>query len=137
VHADPNRISRSQMNPIEGSLRVRKPGSEAAKDIRIRSNAKTHAVHNTSKSQTRFRQNVDVGPHTRHDVLEFAFAEVTDRPPGPRVNQSEYLLPHMGVGTFGKIEICYERIERRIDLAISEVISRGFYGRCFGAALIR
>src|ERR1700741_1117927 len=125
------------MHPIECSLRVRKARFQATKDIRIRSNAKTHAVHNTSKSQPRFRQNVDVGPHTRHDVLEFAFVEVTDRPPGPRVNQSEYLLPHMGVGTFGKIEICYERIERRIDPAVSEVISRGLHGRRSRAALIR
>src|ERR1700722_15532229 len=125
------------MHPVERSLRVWKAGFEAAKDIRIRSNAKTDAVHNTSKSQTRFRQNVDVGPHTRHDVLEFAFAEVTDRPPGTRVNQSEYLLPHMGVGTFGKIEICYEGIEWCVDPAVSEVISRGLHGRRSRAALIR
>jgi hypothetical protein len=124
------------MHPVERSLRVWKAGFEAAKDIRIRSDAKGDAVHDTGKSQTRFRQNVDVCPHTRQDVLEFTFAEVTDHPPGPRVNQSEYLLPHMGVGPFGKVEICYERIERRVDPAVSEVISGGFHGRRSRAALI-
>ena len=105
-----------------------RPGIETANHVRIGSHAETDAVHHARKAHVRFRQDIDVGPHARSDMLQLAFAEVGDRPPGARVNQHEHLLTGVRVGAFGNREIGDPRIEWRVDPAVVEVVARGLHG---------
>ena len=57
--------------------------------------------------------------------MELGLAEVRDGPPDARIDQGEDLLAGVGVSALGDIQIGHARIERRVDLAIVEVVFSG------------
>src|SRR5260370_34653874 len=117
------------MHPVERSLYVGQAWSQSAENVGTRRYAETDAVHYPGKAHIRFGQHINIGRHPRHDVLKRAFAEITNCPPGARVNQCEHLLTHMRVGAFGDGEVCHTCVERRIDSAVVEVIPGGLHRR--------
>ena len=89
------------MHPIQGSLHIRKSGLQSADDTGIWSHAKTHAVHDAFMKRTfGLDMTKNIRPHSRNDVLEFAFPEVTDDPPYPRIDEREHLLANVSVSSF-------------------------------------
>ena len=88
------------------------------------------------KAHVGFRQYINIRMHSGRDVYNLALAEVAHGPPCPRIDQREYFLPNVSVGTLGNIQVGHESIERRVNPAIVEVITGVLYCRLSGAALI-
>src|SRR6202162_2017706 len=102
------------MHPIKRSLYVGEAaGFQMTEDVRVGSDAEADAVNHAGKAHVRFREHVNISRHPRHNMLKRAFTEITNRPPGTRVDKREYLLTYMRVGAFRNIEICHARIEDR------------------------
>jgi hypothetical protein len=74
--------------------------------------------------------------HARFYVLELAFPEISDGPPGAGVNERENAFAHVSVGAFGDGEIGYARVERRINAAIIEIVASSFHGGLLCASLV-
>src|SRR5437899_494691 len=119
-HAD--RISGGQVDPVEGSLRIRQTTLEGAKHIGIRRYPEADAVNGSGKTAARTGHHINVSPHALLDALEFALSKVPDSPPPARINQNEHLLADMGVSAFGDCEIGDARFEGRINFAVIEII---------------
>src|SRR5213592_485278 len=115
------------MDPVEGPLRVRKAGLQAAKDIRIWRNAETNAVDHTRKPDIWLGHHIDVGTHSGRNVLQLALAKVSHRPPDARVDQRKYLLTDMSVGALGNRQVGYARVKGCVDSAVVEIIAGGFH----------
>src|SRR6266849_36916 len=125
------------MHPVERSLYVGEAaGFQMTEDVRVGSDAEPDAINYAGKAHVRFREHINVSRHPRHNILKRAFAEITNRPPGARINKREHLLPHMRVGALRDIEICHARVERRIDPAVVEVVTGAFHSRRSRATLV-
>jgi len=124
------------MYPVQRPLHIRQARLQPANHVFIRGHAEADAVHDPEKALVRLGHDIHVGPHTRRDVLELAFAKVGDRPPGPRVDEREHLLAGMRVGAFGNRQVGDPGVERRVDAAVVEAVARGVYGGCLRAALV-
>src|SRR5215469_15894567 len=82
-HTD--RKTRGEMHPVERPLHIRQTLCEGAHDVRVGRHTEPDAVYLTRKANVGFGQNIDVGLHSRRDVLELSFAEVGHRTPRTRV----------------------------------------------------
>jgi hypothetical protein len=82
-------------------LNVRQTTLETANDIGIRRDPEPNAVNDRKKAPIGLGHDIDISLHTRFDSFELPFTKVGNRPPPPRVNQEENLLPDMGVSAFG------------------------------------
>src|ERR1700675_320784 len=100
LHAHANRISRGQMHPVQASLYVRKASFQTANYIGIWCDSETDAIHYAREVHVWSRHYINIGLHTWHDSLELAFTEVTNSPPGARVNESKHLLADVSISAF-------------------------------------
>src|SRR5580704_19734716 len=124
------------MDPIESSLHVGETRSQSANDVGIRSCAETDAIHYAGEPNVWLRQHINVSPHPRRNVLQSAFSEISDGPPGPCIDKGKHLLTYVRVGAFRDCEISYARIERRVDSAVIEIVTRSFHCRYTSAPLV-
>ncbi len=69
-------------------------------------------------------------------MLEFAFPEVTDGPPYPRIDKREHLLANVSVSAFRDGQICYASIERCVHAAVIEIVPGVLYRSLSRAALV-
>src|SRR5271168_1197656 len=118
------------MNPVQRALNIRQSGGRKSSDERrIGLYPKSNTVNHAVIFDCRSREHVDIGMHSGLDPVELGLAEVRDGPPCARVDQGEDLLAGVGVSALGDIQIGYPCIERRVHLAIVEVVLGGADGR--------
>src|SRR5260370_36715308 len=111
------------MYPVECSLSVWQSRSWAAKRVRIRCNAESHAIHDSGEAHVGFRQHVNICAHPGRNVAEISFAKIANDPPCSHIDECEDLLADMRVCAFRDGEIGHSRIERRLDSTIVDIVT--------------
>src|SRR5260370_24252212 len=124
------------MYPVECSLSVWQSRSWAAKRVRIRCNAESHAIHDSGEAHVGFRQHVNICAHPGRNVAEISFAKIANDPPCSHIDECEDLLADMRVSAFRDGEIGHSRIERRIDSTIVEIVAGCLYSRRARSTLV-
>src|SRR6266853_4535124 len=107
-----------------------------ANPIRVRSDAEPDAIHSCREAYVWLGHNIHISFHPRRDTSEQAFAEISNRPPGARVDQGKHFLSYMGISAFRDGEIGDDAIEGCVDSAVVHLILSVLYCSCFGPTLI-
>src|ERR1700757_3437321 len=99
--ANTDGITRGQMHPVERTICRWQSRFEDTDYIRIGRHTKTDAVYNSVKFRARCLHDKNSGMIAWMNMRELIFAEVCDRPPGSRVDESEQLFADMRKCSFG------------------------------------
>src|ERR1700733_2396952 len=126
-HTNANREASGQVHPVQGPLYIREDLSQTAHHVRIRSHSEANTVHHACETDIWLGHHIDLGAHSRSDVLQLAFTKVGDRPPRARIDQCENLLADVRVGAFGNVRIGDASRKRRIDPAVVEIVAGCLY----------
>src|SRR5262249_20899268 len=90
--------------------------------VRVRIYTESDAIHDSREAHVRPGHHIHIGLHPRRDMPEQTLAEITDCPPGARVDQREHLLSYMGISTFCNGEIGDDTLEWCVDSAVVQLI---------------
>src|ERR1700752_679004 len=115
------------MYPVQRALEIWKARLQPPNQVGVRRDSEADAIHHSRETNAGFRQNINFGPHPRGNTLELAFTEISDGPPDACIDEREYLLADVGVGTLGDGEIRDAGIEGRVHTAVVQVITRVLY----------
>src|ERR1700758_2489296 len=115
------------MYPVQRALKIRKSRRQPPNHVGVRSDSEADAIHYSREANAGFRQNINFGPHPWGNALELTFTEISDGPPDACIDEGEYLLTDVGVGTLGDGEIRDAGIEGRVHTAVVQVITRVLY----------
>src|ERR1700724_47702 len=97
LYANPHRIARGQVYPVQRALNIGQSGGRNGSDERrIGLHAEADAVHHAVVFHVGPGENVDIGVHSRLDSVELRLTKVRDGPPSARIDQSKDLLASVG-----------------------------------------
>jgi hypothetical protein len=88
----------------------------ASHEVGIGSHTESNAVDDTLVADAGMRHHINIGEHPGLNVMQLRFAEVSDDPPGTRVDESEDMFAGGRVGALRDGQVGHAGVERSNDV---------------------